>query len=80
MSFLLMDGDENLLVDSAQQFSLKLGCEPKAQVIVFHSVNMLFNFHLKIAHGNMFKFVNFHFTVPISSLSLSVPKTLNIYF
>ena len=41
MSFLLMDGDENLLVDSAQQFSLKLGCEPKAQVIVFYSANML---------------------------------------
>ena len=27
-----MDGDENLLVDSAQQFALKLGCENKVQV------------------------------------------------
>ena len=43
MSFLLMDGDENLLVDSAQQFSLKLGCEQKAQVTKsFKSKKMAF--------------------------------------
>jgi hypothetical protein len=32
LSFLFMDGDENLLIDSAQTFAQQLGCDIKAEV------------------------------------------------
>jgi hypothetical protein len=32
LSFLLMDGEENLLVESSQQFAQKLGCDEKSEV------------------------------------------------
>lgn len=37
LSFLFMDGDENLLIDSVQTFAQQLGCDVKAEVTIARS-------------------------------------------
>ena len=37
LSFLFMDGDENLLIDSVQTFAQQLGCDVKAEVTLARS-------------------------------------------